>query len=258
MQKLARSQLLNRAIQGQIRQYITDNGLKPGDLLPPEGQIAADLGVSRGSVREAIKALESLGIVEVRHGDGVRVRSFNFDSILELLSYGVAFDPDKIAEILQIRIWLEDAAIVDALPALDESTLEEMEALLARWQIKARANADTSEEDRAFHQLLYAGLGNAALSQLIDIFWVVYHSKPAADKGEDRDPVATVQAHCDLLEAIRRRDPLLARARMRDHFRNLEKRMERFAQHTRRQRSGLEHGAVNGAAHGYKNGAGGA
>ena len=240
MEKLARSQLLNRAIQGQIRRYITDNGLKPGDLLPPEGQIAADLGVSRGSVREAIKALESLGIVEVRHGDGVRVRSFNFDSILELLSYAVAFDPDKIAEILQIRIWLEDAAIVDALPVLDESTLDAMEALLARWQIKAAANQDTSEEDRAFHQLLYAGLGNAALSQLIDIFWVVYHSKPAAVKGEDHDPLATVQMHRDLLAAIRRRDPQSARQRMRDHFRNLEKRMERFAQSTRRSRTEIE------------------
>jgi DNA-binding FadR family transcriptional regulator len=242
MEKLARSQLLNRAIQGQIRQYITHNGLKPGDLLPPEGQIAADLGVSRGSVREAIKALESLGIVEVRHGEGVRVRSFNFDSILELLSYGVAFDPNKISEILQIRIWLEDAAIVDALAAIDEGTLAEMESLLAAWQIKADANADTSEEDRAFHRLLYAGLNNASLSQLIDIFWVVYHAKPAADKGEDRNPVATVQAHRDLLAAIRLRDPLLARQRMRDHFRNLEARMTRFAQDTRRERAGLEMG----------------
>ena len=64
--------MLNRVIQDQIKQYITENKLESGDLLPPEGQLAIDLGVSRGSVREAIKALESLGIVEVRHGDGVR------------------------------------------------------------------------------------------------------------------------------------------------------------------------------------------
>ena len=63
-----------------------------------EGQLAADLGVSRGSVREAIKALESLGIVEVRHGDGVRVRAFNFDSTFDLLSYGLVFDPARIKE----------------------------------------------------------------------------------------------------------------------------------------------------------------
>ena len=157
-----------------------------------------------------------------------------------MLSYGFAFDPDKIGEILQIRIWLEDAAIVDALPVIEADTIAEMESLLEQWQCKANVNGDTSEEDRAFHRLLYAGLNNASLSQLIDIFWLAYHSKPAADKGEDRDPVATVQAHRDLLAAIRLGDPLLARERMRDHFRNLEKRMARFAQNTRRDRAAHE------------------
>jgi DNA-binding FadR family transcriptional regulator len=106
--------MLNRVIQDQIKQYITENKLAAGDLLPPEGQLASDLGVSRGSVREAIKALESLGIVEVRHGDGVRVRAFNFDSVFDLLSYGLVFDPAKAAELLGIRIWLEVAAVADA------------------------------------------------------------------------------------------------------------------------------------------------
>lgn len=234
MEKLVRGQLLNRAIQSRIRLYITNNGLGPDDLLPPEGQIAADLGVSRGSVREAIKALESLGIVEVRHGDGVRVRSFNFDSILELLSYGVAFDPAKILEILQIRIWLEDAAVVDAVACVSDETLGEMETLLSRWEEKAAAREDTSEEDRLFHRLLYAGLGNSSLSQLIDIFWLVYHSKAIEDKGSDRDPVATVAAHRELLDAVRKRDSALARERMRDHFRNLEARIVWATEQARR------------------------
>ncbi len=230
MEKLGRNQLLHHAIQDRIRLYITDNKLKPGDLLPPEGQIALDLGVSRGSVRESIKALESLGIVEVRHGDGVRVRSFNFDSVLDLLSYGVAFDPNKIMEILQIRIWLEDAAIVDAVASIDAATLAELDALLVRWQEKVSANDDTSDEDRNFHRLLYAGLGNASLSQLIDIFWLVYHSQATEDKGQDRNPLATLQAHHELLTAVRSGNAALARERMRDHFRNLEVRMGRLAQ----------------------------
>jgi DNA-binding FadR family transcriptional regulator len=230
MEKLGRNQLLHHAIQDRIRLYITDNKLKPGDLLPPEGQIAIDLGVSRGSVRESIKALESLGIVEVRHGDGVRVRSFNFDSVLDLLSYGVAFDPNKIMEILQIRIWLEDAAIVDAVASIDAATLAELDALLVRWQGKVSANDDTSDEDRAFHRLLYAGLGNASLSQLIDIFWLVYHSQATEHKGQDHDPVATLRTHHELLAAVRSGNASLARERMRDHFRNLEVRMGRLAQ----------------------------
>ncbi len=234
MQKLSRGQL-NRAIQSQIKQYITQNRLRSDELLPPEGQLAAELGVSRGSVREAIKALESLGIVEVRHGDGVRVRGFNFDSILELLSYGATFDPDRIVELLQVRVWLEDAAVVDAVQRIDDATLAEMDALLERWAGKAERRDDTSAEDREFHRLLYVQLRNESLTQLIDIFWVVYHSLAVEEMGRDSDPVATVAAHRELLEAVRRRDPLLARERMRSHFRNLEARILQATQraHTR-------------------------
>ncbi len=237
MQKLSRGQLLNQAIQDQVKEYITRNGLEPDDLLPPEGQLALSLGVSRGSVREAIKALESLGIVEVRHGDGVRVRPFNFDSIFNLLSYGVHFDPDRVVEILQIRIWLEDSAVVDAARTIDSAALAEMEALLTRWELKARAREDTSAEDRSFHALLYAGLKNDSLSQLIDIFWTVYHSLPSEEMGIDQDPVATVETHREILDAIRLRDAALARLRMRAHFHNLEQRILRAAQRIQERRT---------------------
>ena len=76
MEKLNRQPILTRAIQEQIKRYVTQEALVPGDPLPSEIQLAVTLGVSRGSVREAIKALESLGIVEVRRGNGIFVREF--------------------------------------------------------------------------------------------------------------------------------------------------------------------------------------
>lgn len=224
MEKLTRGPLLNRVIQDQIKQYIMDNRLGSGDLLPPEGQLAADLGVSRGSVREAIKALESLGIVEVRHGDGVRVRAFNFDSTFDLLSYGLIFDPTRVTEILQIRIWLEVAAVTDAIPLISDEELTQMAALLDRWEAKAARGEDVSEEDRNFHRMLYTPLGNKSLIGLIDIFWVIYHSLAIQSLGMDHQPVATVSAHRDLLAAVKTRDATVAAQRMRDHFRNLEAR----------------------------------
>jgi DNA-binding FadR family transcriptional regulator len=224
MEKLTRGPLLNRVIQDQIKQYIMDNRLGSGDLLPPEGQLAADLGVSRGSVREAIKALESLGIVEVRHGDGVRVRAFNFDSTFDLLSYGLIFDPTRVTEILQIRIWLEVAAVTDAIPLISDDELAQMAALLDQWEEKAAHGEDASAEDRKFHRMLYTPLGNKSLIGLIDIFWVIYHSLAIQSLGMDRQPVATVAAHRDLLAAVKARDTALAAQRMREHFRNLEAR----------------------------------
>jgi DNA-binding FadR family transcriptional regulator len=230
MEKLTRGPVLNRIIQDQIKQYITENRLQSGDLLPPEGQLATDLGVSRGSVREAIKALESLGIVEVRHGDGVRVRAFNFDSIFDLLSYGLVFDPAKAVEILQIRVWLEVAAVSDAIERISDAELDQLTALLDRWEQKAMRGEDVSADDRAFHRMLYTPLGNDSLIRLIDIFWVIYHSLTIQNIGVDHQPLATLEAHRELMAAIRARDVTLAAHRMRDHFRNLEIRMARAIQ----------------------------
>lgn len=227
MEKLSRGPALNQAIQDQIKQYIINSRLEPGALLPPEGQLAVDLGVSRGSVREAIKALESLRIVEVRRGDGVRVKRFNFEAVFDLLVYALKFDPLRASEVLKIRIWLETAAVREATNCISEAELDRMEALLDRWQQDAAANADSSDHDRNFHRLLYLSLGNDSLLGLIDMFWVVYHSISIESMGPDRDPLDTVKMHRQLLAAVRAGDAALASQRMRDHFRNLEARMER-------------------------------
>ncbi len=223
--KQLKTHALNRAIQDEIKRYITERRLKPGDALPPETQLATDLGVSRGSVREAVKALESLGIVEVRHGNGLFVREFNFDSVLELLSYGLVFDPSRIAEISQIRKWLEAAAIGEVAAQIGESQLASIEKVLARWEEKARAGEPTAEEDQTFHRLLYEPLGNQALISLLDTFWLVFHAVPVQTIITDMQPTTTLQDHKDILEAVRSRDPNLARQRIQDHFRNLEERI---------------------------------
>ena len=226
MDKPFRGPALNTAIQEHIKQYITDKHLGPGDALPTETQLALDLGVSRNSVREAVKALQSLGIVEVRHGNGVFVRQFNFDSVLDLLSYGLAFDPSRIAEILQIRKWLETAAIGEVVQRISESELAQLEELLERWDAQARAHEPTAEEDRAFHRMLYVTLGNESLIALLDIFWVVYHSVRIHTITTDLQPTTTIQDHRDILSAVQARDVSLAQQRIQQHFSNLDNRIK--------------------------------
>ena len=76
---LAASPLLYRSVQDRIKRYIVEHDLEGGDALPPETQLTRDLGVSRSSVREAVKALESLGILVTRPGKGLYVRPFSLD-----------------------------------------------------------------------------------------------------------------------------------------------------------------------------------
>ena len=86
---LNRPPLLHVTVQESLRDYIESNGLKAGDPLPPETFLAQQLGVGRNSVREAIKALESLGILETRRGVGVFVKEFSFQPLLDNLAYGL-------------------------------------------------------------------------------------------------------------------------------------------------------------------------
>ena len=198
-------------------------------MLPPEGQIAEDLGVGRGSVREAIKALESLGIVEVRHGNGVFVRSFNFDSVLDLLSYGLVFDPSKIADILQIRKWLEVTAIAEVVYRTKPEQIVQIEDVLARWETKADAQISASEEDRAFHRMLYGALDNASLIALLDTFWLVFHAVPVRTITTDLQPTTTLQDHRDILAAVKAGDATLAQQRVQEHFSGIETRLQKAA-----------------------------
>jgi DNA-binding FadR family transcriptional regulator len=224
--KLLRTPALNKAVQAQVKNYITANHLNPGDPLPPEMQLAGDLGISRGSVREAIKALESLGIVEVRHGTGVFVRGFNFDSMLDLLSFGLSFDPTKIFEILQIRKWLETAAIGDVCERITADDIRNIEQVLDQWDKCITADESTAEEDRAFHRSLYQVIGNESLIALIDIFWVVYHSTQVTKITKDVSPTTTIQDHRNILDAIKKQNASLARQQIQDHFRGIEDRIQ--------------------------------
>jgi len=224
MTKRSRDPGLKQYIQEHIKRYITEKGLRPGDLLPPEGQFAADLGVSRGSVREAVKSLESLGLVEARHGTGVCVREFNFDSVLDFLSFGLSFQPSRAAEILQIREWLEESAVVAVTDLINEGQLTQLDYVLAVWETKARAGEMTSNEDRSFHRILYEPLQNASLLSLIDIFWVVYNNLAVRTVAGDPDPLQTVQEHREIFEAVRARNTELAKQRLSRHFRNIEQR----------------------------------
>ena len=99
MKQSLRGPALYTSIRDYIKEYILEHDLKPGDSLPPEGQLVEDLGVGRSSVREAVKSLQSVGIVDVRQGNGLYVRELNFDPMLETFLFGMQFDPHTLAAV---------------------------------------------------------------------------------------------------------------------------------------------------------------
>ena len=217
---------LNAAVRGYIKQYILDRGLKPGDALSTEGELANDLGIGRTSVREAVKSLQSLGIVEVRHGGGLYVREYNFDPVLEVLGYGVRFDSRTLAELLEIRMWLESAVIADAIRSMTPADIAHLQAIIAPWEARVEAGAagtDAIKEwDQAFHRALYTPLGNETLVKLIDVFWMAFGEFVGEYRNE---PEPDLQEHVRILRAVAGREIEAARRAVRE---NIARNQERF------------------------------
>ena len=227
MKQSLRGPALYQAIRDYIKQYILDHDLKPGDALPPEGQLVEDLGVGRSSVREAVKSLQSVGIVDVRQGNGLYVRELNFDPMLEAFVFGMQFDPNTLAELLQIRIWLEGSVIGEAVGHLNDQDLEKLEAIIIEWGERVKAGDEYSDLDESFHQIVYGVVGNKTMMKLFSAFWVSFTSLD--DKiTHDTDPDTVLNMHKAILDAIRTRDPDLTRRQLILHFEHVKNRIEKF------------------------------
>jgi DNA-binding FadR family transcriptional regulator len=218
-----RGPALNRAIRDYILGFIATERLSAGDSLPSETRLAQDLGVARNSVREAIKALQSLGIVEVRHGEGIFVREPNFDPMLEMITYGIRVDPDTLLKWLDVRMWLEGSVIGDAVARLTDEDIRRLEEIVAAWSEAVYAgvtdHAFRNEKDEAFHRGLYTCLDNDILIKLLEVFWVAFSEFIGPYRTQ---PVSDLQEHVAILEAVKARDPQAAREALLHNIRRNE------------------------------------
>lgn len=227
MEKPFRRPALNEAVREYVKRYIVENGLTAGAPLPPEIQLAEELGVGRSSVREAVKALQSMGIIEVRHGNGLFVREYNFDPILETLGYGLQLDETMLAQLAQVRFLLERAAIEDAVQCISEDDLVQLDEVIVTWQQRVRENQPYVELDKAFHRILYGALHNPMLDKLIEVFWVAFESVDNPIIQEEKPLQQEIDDHRAILQALRARDATLAKAALMEHFAHLQERIQR-------------------------------
>jgi len=198
-------------VRNHIKSWIIDHQLSSGDTLPPETKIAQDLAISRGSVREAVKGLESLGVVEVRRGEGLFVRDTNLDPLLEVFSFGSHFDPSLLAELLELRTWLETAVIGDVVKRVSELHLKEIALSLSEWEKDLKQGILHTKDDQRFHRSLYKILGNQTLLRLLAVFWTVFENIGIEDIRRDPAPMKTWEEHRAIYEAVLKHDKKDAR-----------------------------------------------
>src|SRR5881628_1894943 len=161
-----KSTRIYQEIVRQVKAMIAEGRLKSGDQLPPERDLAEKFVVSRTSVREALRALESLGLVEIRAGEGTFVREVSVESLIEPLALMMVSQREAIAELFEARRLLEPgiAALAASRATLEE--VAEMERILEE-QAKEIAEGRTGlVQDAAFHGAIGAAAHNRAITRL--------------------------------------------------------------------------------------------
>ena len=202
----------------EIRAYIIRNGLKPGDLLPTELEMSEKLGVSRNVLREAIKSMELMGMVQACPGRGTAVREFSLDFVFQnVLFFNVGGEDKSVREMFGIRRMLELSYMRQAFHLLTEEDIGVLRECVRNMHESGDGNyLAFTEADRKFHMTLFRGLNNSVLNSLMDAIWAV-------DTGfelEKKSPhlANTISKHEDIIRALEEYDYRAFARAMEMHF----------------------------------------
>ncbi|MCY4422429.1 MAG: FCD domain-containing protein [Acidimicrobiaceae bacterium] len=212
----------DRTIEGIVA-LIGAGELAAATRLPPESELAALMGVSRGSLREAVRVLAYLGIVDVRVGDGTYVTDLDGANLLrgfDLL--GQVANEKTALEIFEIRRVLESAAAAMAASRITDEQLSEMEAHLK--QMRSEKDAERFVRlDIQFHDLIASATGNVSL-RMLGASFSARTQRARLMRGQNLAGIlsrSTIE-HDDIFRHIRNREPVLAAAAATSHIANVE------------------------------------
>lgn len=211
--RLMRTRLYEQ-VAGQISAWIGDNGLRAGDKLPPERELAQRLGVSRATLSQALVALEVVGVVTVRHGDGTVVtRSTAGPRIGE----AIRAHADRIPEIIDTRDALETKLAALAAQRRTEEDLARIDGALGAMAADIERGGRGMEGDELFHAAVTAAAHSDLLARLMSEIGELVRETRLESLSQPGRPRDSLAGHTAIAEAIRAGDPTAAAAAMHAH-----------------------------------------
>jgi DNA-binding FadR family transcriptional regulator len=212
----------DEAING-IKQMIVSGELQPGDRLPKEGELAAQLGLSRSSLREAVRSLTLVGILDVRQGDGTYVTSLRPEILLDAMSFVVDFHrDDSVLEFLEVRRLLESAATAMTAQRITAPQIAQLRALVSAVGTEAPVEAFVAN-DLEFHRLLVSHCGNSVLASLLEsISGPTHRARIWRGVTHQRAQEQTLREHIAIVDALEHQWPEVAAARAAVHVAGVE------------------------------------
>ena len=207
----------------KVKSMIMSGELKPGDRLPREADLAERLGLSRNSLREAVKALSLIHVLDVRQGDGTYVTSLDPDLLLDTMSFVIDFHrDDTVLQFLEVRRILEPAATAMAAVTMTAEEIDGLRDVLARLGPAPDVEALVAN-DLEFHRRIAAGSGNPVLCSLIDgLSGPTTRARIWRGLTQDDAVARTIEQHSAICDAIAARQPEVARSWATVHVAGVE------------------------------------
>jgi GntR family transcriptional regulator, transcriptional repressor for pyruvate dehydrogenase complex len=220
---LSRDDRLSDRVATELLDAIIKQGLRPGDRLPPERELAEQFSVSRTVVREAVRSLAGKGIIDARPGRGLTVAAVDASAVTQSMSLFLhGSDSIDYRRVHEVRAMLE---VQIAGLATERATDEELKALADVCDRLERAQDDVeaaSREDLAFHRLLARSTHNELFEMLLDAVGAPLVSIRRETFALPGRVAVALQAHRDILAHLVARDVRGARAQMREHLEDVE------------------------------------
>ena len=196
--------------------------LRPGDKLPSERELAETLRVSRSSIRDAIRSLELMGLVEPRQGAGTIVREISSESMLNPLANALKRKEELIGELLDFRLMLEPQLAARAATRVSPDEISEMEEILERQQNKLRSGESTIGEDSEFHYAIALASGNSVVLKVLDTLMDLLRDSRERSLQVQGRQQKSLAGHQRVLAALKRQDSQAAMVAMRRHIKDVQ------------------------------------
>ena len=205
----------------RIRDLVKAGHLSAGDKLPAERDLAEQLDVSRPTVREALRALSILGVLEIRHGGGVYVTALNAEELLSPLDFFVSLNAQNMAELFDARIHFEPMLAGLSAERLTDAALDRLATLVSA-QVADPEDADLFHDtDVEFHKTILEASGNDFLSRFGKLLQVLGDQGRQAFQKRKSIRQQSIEDHQVILAALQARDPVAAQRAMRQHMVNV-------------------------------------
>ncbi len=224
--KPVKTKRIYEEIVEQIRLLVAEGHVKAGDRLPSERDLAERLQVSRASVREALSALEMMGLLEIRSGEGTYIKQVNIDSVVVPLAWVLSMEKDTVLELLEVRKILETQAAVLAAERAEPDEVNDMREALLEMQNDLLHGRLGEDSDHSFHYAIARGTKNKILIRLMNAISDTMHQTLKASRiklfESEGVPERLYKEHEDIFTAIENKTADLARQRMLDHLEGVE------------------------------------